>query len=70
MRGIHDRSMLGSLTLEERIHVLEKVVVDQRGILVNHIEKNNLEEELKNRVIDKWNDIEEAISSKGRKAKW
>jgi recombination protein RecA len=38
--------------------------------LVEHIEKNNLEEELKSRVIKKWNDIEEAISSKDRKAKW
>jgi hypothetical protein len=40
MRGIHDRAMLGTLRLEERVHLLDKVVADQREILTNHIDKN------------------------------
>jgi recombination protein RecA len=38
--------------------------------LTTYIEENNLEEELANRVREKWNAIEESISSKGRKNKW
>jgi RecA/RadA recombinase len=38
--------------------------------LIQHIEENNLEEELANRVIQKWEEIEKSISSKGRKSKW
>jgi hypothetical protein len=40
MRGIHDRAMLGSLRIEERVRLLEKVAADQREILANHISKN------------------------------
>ena len=40
MRGVHDRAMLGSLRLEERVHLLDKVIADQREILANHIDKN------------------------------
>ena len=40
MRGVHDRAMLGSLRLEECVHLLDKVVADQRGILAKHINKN------------------------------
>ena len=38
--------------------------------LVRHIEQNNLEDELKNRTIQKWNDVEESISSKDRKRRF
>ncbi len=38
--------------------------------LVKYIEDNNLESELENKVIEKWNDIEDSISSKERKRKW
>lgn len=38
--------------------------------LMEHIEINNLENELANRVIKKWEDIEKSISSKDRKSKW
>lgn len=38
--------------------------------LVKYIEENNLETELKNRIIKKWFDLEDAISSKERKKKW
>lgn len=38
--------------------------------LIKHIEKNDLEAELRKRVINKWEDIEQSISSKGRKSKW
>jgi recombination protein RecA len=38
--------------------------------LIEHIESNDLETELENRVIQKWNDIEESIKTKGRKNKW
>ena len=41
-----------------------------RAKLIRHIEENNLEEELSNRVKDKWEEIEDSISSKGRKNKW
>ncbi len=37
---------------------------------ISFIEENNLEEELKNRVVEKWTTIEEEISSKNRKNKW
>jgi len=40
MRGIHDSKMLGALTLEQRIDLLEQVVKDQRAILSKHIDKN------------------------------
>ncbi len=40
MRGIHDRAMLGSLRLEERIRLLDNVASDQREILAKHIDKN------------------------------
>ena len=39
MRGIHDRAMLGSLTMAERIRVLENAIADQRTILTNNIDK-------------------------------
>jgi len=38
--------------------------------LVRYIEKNNLEDELKNRVVEKWDEIENSISSNGRKSRW
>jgi len=38
--------------------------------LIKYIEDNSLEDGLSDRVIEKWNDIEESISSKGRKNKW
>jgi len=38
--------------------------------LVNYIEENNLEEELKKRVIEKWNKIEDSISPNERKKKY
>jgi RecA/RadA recombinase len=38
--------------------------------LIKHIEKRNLEDKLADKVIEKWNEIEESISSKGRKNKW
>lgn len=38
--------------------------------LIHHIESNNLEKELAQKVIDKWDKIEDSISSKGRKKKW
>ena len=38
--------------------------------LVKHIEENDLELELENRVKELWFEIEESISSKGRKNKW
>ena len=38
--------------------------------LIKHIEKNNLEQELEQRVIEKWNKIEDIISSKNRKKKY
>lgn len=38
--------------------------------LISYIEENNLEDELAERVVQKWNAIEEAISSKTRKNKW
>jgi recombination protein RecA len=38
--------------------------------LIKHIEKNNLEQELERRVIEKWNKIEDIISSKDRKKKY
>jgi recombination protein RecA len=38
--------------------------------LVRHIEENNLEEELAKKVIEKWNAIEDSISSKERKCRW
>ena len=38
--------------------------------LIKFIEDNDLENELKQRVVDKWNEIEESISSKHRKRKW
>ena len=41
-----------------------------RKNLIKYIEENNLEEELATRVREKWNAIEESISSKGRKNKW
>jgi hypothetical protein len=37
--------------------------------LIDYIEKENLEDELAKRVIKKWNEIEDKISSK-RKSKW
>ena len=40
MRGVHDRAMLGSLRIEERVALLEKVAADQRKILTDHIDKN------------------------------
>jgi hypothetical protein len=40
MRGIHDRGMLGSLTIEDRVKVLDEVVADQRKILSEHIDMN------------------------------
>lgn len=56
---------------EKKIKWCEK---DKDGImaktLVRYIEKNNLESELEQRVIDKWNKIEESISSKNRKKKY
>jgi len=39
MRGIHDRAMLGSLTMAERIKVLENAIADQRTILTSNIDK-------------------------------
>jgi RecA/RadA recombinase len=41
-----------------------------RDSLIKFIEDNNLEEELKEKVIEKWNAIEESISSKDRKSRW
>lgn len=41
-----------------------------REELIKHIEKNNLEEELAEKVIEKWNAIEDSISSSGRKSRW
>ena len=38
--------------------------------LIRHIEKEGLEEELNARVIEKWNEVEDSISSKGRKGKY
>lgn len=38
--------------------------------LIKHIEKHNLEDELEQKVIKKWDDIEESISSKWRKPRW
>ncbi len=38
--------------------------------LVEHIEKNNQEELLTQKVIEKWEKIENSISSKNRKSKW
>ena len=38
--------------------------------LISYIEENNLEEVLAARVKEKWNEIEDSISSKGRKDKW
>jgi RecA/RadA recombinase len=38
--------------------------------LIHHIESNNLEKELAQKVIDKWEKIEASISSVGRKKKW
>lgn len=38
--------------------------------LINHIESNNRENDLAQKVIDRWNKIESMISSKGRKSKW
>ncbi len=43
MRGVHDRGMLGSLTIEEKVNVLDNVVADQRSILANHVD-NNIED--------------------------
>jgi recombination protein RecA len=41
-----------------------------RPALIRYIEKENLEEELEGRTKEKWNAIEEAIGSGGRKNKW
>lgn len=41
-----------------------------REKLIQHIEENNLENELEKRVIEKWNKIEGSISSEERKSKW
>lgn len=38
--------------------------------LVRYIEKNNLENELTEKVADKWREIEDSISSEGRKNRW
>ncbi len=38
--------------------------------LIKYIERHNLEEELKQRVIDKWNEIEDSISFTDRKSKY
>ncbi|MCP4763003.1 MAG: hypothetical protein GY870_14590 [archaeon] len=38
--------------------------------LIQFIEDNNLEDELKKRTLQKWNDIEQEISSDNRKKKW
>lgn len=38
--------------------------------LINYIEKNNLESELEQAVIEKWNKLEEIVSSKNRKPRW
>jgi len=58
-----------------------KTGLDKKGIkwnnkayslrgLIRHIESRGLEETLRDRVIDKWQELEDAISSKGRKSKW
>ncbi|MGD8707132.1 MAG: hypothetical protein PVI88_00430 [Nitrosopumilaceae archaeon] len=41
-----------------------------RKKLIRYIEKNDLEDELERRVVSKWNEIEDSISSKERKPKW
>lgn len=41
-----------------------------RNDLIKHIEDNNLESELERLVVEKWNRIEDEISSKDRKSKW
>ena len=41
-----------------------------RAQLIRHIEENNLEAELSKRTREKWMEIENSISSKGRKSKW
>lgn len=60
-------------TVEGKSKKKEKIEWDKKEYtregLITFIEKNNLEEELDKRVIKKWNDIEDAISSKNRKAK-
>lgn len=38
--------------------------------LIKHIEDNDLEDELEKRVIEKWDSLEDLISSKERKKKW
>ena len=38
--------------------------------LIEYIEKNNLEKELSKAVIEKWNKLENSISSKNRKGRW
>ena len=40
MRGIHDRAMLGSNNMLDKVRLMEKVVDDQRDILVKHIDSN------------------------------
>jgi hypothetical protein len=40
LRGIHDSGMLGGLSLEEQIALLEQVFADQREILTRHIDKD------------------------------
>lgn len=52
----------------------EKLVWDEQDFtkpaLVKHIEDNDLEDELRQRVVDKWQAVEDSISSKDRKPKW
>jgi hypothetical protein len=39
MRGIHDSSMPGAKTIEDKVQLLNKVIIDQRDILLNHKNK-------------------------------
>lgn len=39
MRGIHDSGMPGAKTIEDKVQLLNKVIEDQRGILVNRLNK-------------------------------
>jgi recombination protein RecA len=60
----------------QRKEKLEKEIIEWEGKeysfreLIQHIENNNLEDVLAQKVIDKWNEIEDSISSRNRKARW
>jgi hypothetical protein len=44
MRGLHDEGMRGNLSDKEKVGILEKVIADERNILIKHLDKpiNNI----------------------------